>query len=190
MRLFVALEVNEAVRAGCAALQAELQKTDRKVSWPPPGNLHVTVKFLGEVGEPTAGEVERALGEAAATATGFTLSFRGAGAFPGLSRPRVLVVEAESVPPALARLHGEIEERMWGLGFARERRAFRPHLTLGRVRGRGPGRPWPELAELADAPVGETRVDELALVCSTLTPQGAVYDVVARAPLGGDEEGK
>jgi 2'-5' RNA ligase len=96
-------------------------------------------------------------------------------------------VEAESVPPSFARLHGEIEERMAQLGFARERRAFRPHLTLGRVRGRGPGRPWPGIAKLADAPVGTVRVDGLALVRSTLTPQGAVYDVIARAPLGETE---
>jgi 2'-5' RNA ligase len=134
MRAFVAIEMTEPIREALAALLVELRRVDAPVKWVEPQNIHLTLKFLGEVPDesvPKAGEILR---QCVAGVAPFALEVKGAGGFPNLKRPRVIFVGALDQPPTSAGLAGRLNEQMAALGVEREDRAFQNHITLGRVR--------------------------------------------------------
>lgn len=185
MRLFVALNLAAEVRAQIQAATAELSRAPLPVRWASAASLHLTLKFLGEVGPDALSEIARASAAAVVRVTPFALRLSGTGAFPSLARPRVLWVGAEPAPELL-RLHAELERELEPLGFAPEAGPFRPHLTLGRVRRGARGGELRGLSEMlrgvrfeAVVPVGE--VD---LMQSHLAPEGARYERLRSFPLG------
>ena len=121
----------------------------------------------------------------AAEVHGFELELRGAGAFPSAARPRTVWLGAGEGAQEMTALHGQVEAQLAKLGFRKEHRRFQTHLTIGRVRGGGPG-----VAELAarlqqnaDFAAGRMAVDKLTVFASTLTPAGPIYDVLGTARL-------
>ncbi|NOZ82546.1 MAG: RNA 2',3'-cyclic phosphodiesterase [Euryarchaeota archaeon] len=146
-----------------------------------PEGTHVTLKFLGEVPESAVGGICSALEAALAGVRGFRAELRGVGAFPSPSSPRVVWAAAEP-EQAFAELHSRVEKALVALGFSKERRAFKPHVTLARMKGRSRGvREF--LARHADAELGSVEVREVHLMRSTLTPAGARYSQVCRVSL-------
>ena len=166
-----------------------LRPLSRAVAWVPAANLHVTLKFLGERSDEQLAEVEAALVEVAAVTAPFALALHGLGAFPGLERPRILWVGiaegALSAREVQARLEAALERR----GIPRERQAWHPHLTIGRVFDerawrREAGLPLRQaLAAAARRSFGTLAVSHLALMRSDLSPQGARYRELASAEL-------
>ena len=135
MRLFVALEIPSAVRENLAALIEELRAADaaatkNKARWVRAENLHVTLKFIGNVDVGKLDTIRAALGEVSASGA-VELRFRGVGFFPNEKRPRVLwagIVASPNLEPLAAGVDARLEK----LGIARETREFAPHLTLAR----------------------------------------------------------
>ena len=145
MRAFIAIEVPEeihvALRERQAAFRAAAPLSEADV-WPKlPENIHLTLKFLGEISERQAAQVTEAL-EAFAPFGKFPIEVKGFGFFPNARCPRVFWVGVQA-PPDLEQLAARVEGAMEKLGFAREERAFTPHLTLARFRS---PRPQPALA--------------------------------------------
>ena len=126
MRLFAGLGLPDPLRARLAALYGSLPGA----RWTPPENLHLTLRFIGEVRSDIADEVDHAL--AAIRARGFPLTLRGTGIFERGGRPAVLYAAIER-DPRLDHLHGKIETAMQRIGLAAERRRFQPHVSLARV---------------------------------------------------------
>jgi 2'-5' RNA ligase len=188
-RAFVALLLDEAMRASVGAEIERLRPLSRAVAWVPAANLHLTLRFLGERSDEQLGEVEAALVEAAAATAPFVLTLHGLGAFPGLERPRILWVGiADGALPARevqARVEAALERR----GMPRERQAWHPHLTIGRVFDerawrREAGLPLRQaLAAAARRSFGILAVSRIALMRSDLSPQGARYRELASAEL-------
>ena len=107
------------------------------------------------------------------------------GSFPHLRRPRVIWIGLEPDDDHLAALYSSLEESLQEIGFPREKRGFRPHLTLGRVRsGRGKGSLVEAIESNAEVDLGYLRIDEVTLFESDLTPQGAIYTALGRYRLG------
>ena len=177
------------MRASVGAEVERLRPLSRAVAWVPAANLHVTLKFLGERSDAQLAEVEAALVEVAAVTAPFALALHGLGAFPGLERPRILWVGiaegALSAREVQARLEAALERR----GIPRERQAWHPHLTIGRVFDertwrREAGLPLRQaLAAAARRSFGTLAVSHLALMRSDLSPQGARYRELASAEL-------
>ena len=138
MRLFVGVAISmESVRAVAAvaeAMRAAAGPEGPPVRWVPPASYHVTLKFLGEARSEVVPALRDAVGEALAGEGPFTFRARGAGAFPALDRARVLWVGVDDPEGRLARLAAACDEAAARLGFRRERRAFHPHVTIGRLR--------------------------------------------------------
>ena len=132
MRLFIAFDLDAAVRVRVGSLLRELRAGAPEIKWVAPDSMHLTLKFIGEQPEAKLAEMIEAL-EAVPRPGPLALSFRGLGCFPNERRPRVFWVGVES-PPELARLAEAIDEAMERFGVERERRPFSPHLTLGRTR--------------------------------------------------------
>jgi 2'-5' RNA ligase len=187
IRTFVAVEMDPAIRRAAQGLIEKFRAAGADVGWVATENMHLTLKFLGDVrGEDIAGVCEAVRG-AVAGVSPFELEIRGAGAFPNLSRPRVIWLGSAEGDEAMADLAERIESALGELGFPREARRFHAHLTLGRVRRGGPA--ISALARLvqehADAPIGRTPVEEVVVFSSQLKPTGAVYEALSRTPLGG-----
>jgi 2'-5' RNA ligase len=189
-RLFVALEPPDPVRRRLAAAAAELRRAagraEADVRWVAPGNLHLTLQFLGAVPEERVDAIEAALTGAAALARPLSLEVTGAGGFPSARRPRVVWLGLAGDVPTLAALVEELGRRLAPLGFPPETRPFSPHLTLGRARDpRGAPGLGGALAARAGADGFPWRATEVALFESHLSPRGPRYEVIQRAALGG-----
>jgi RNA 2',3'-cyclic 3'-phosphodiesterase len=179
VRLFVALEIPSTVRENLAALIENLRSISRDPKWVRPENLHVTLKFLGEVPDARVGTIREALGEILSEQS-VTLKFRGVGFFPNEKHPRVFWAGIQA-SPNLARLAGGIEAAMEKCGIAREERAFSPHLTLARIESRRlPDKLLAGIAENMQRDFGTLQTNELHLIQSKLKPSGAEYTTLAR----------
>ena len=151
------------------------------MAWVAETNLHVTLKFLGQIEESRVGAITEGLASVAARTPAFALDVRGLGAFPTPARPRVLWVGLEPAAP-LRALAGEVDAALAALGFARESRSFAAHVTLGRVRE---SRRHPALAAALARPVqcGRLTVSRVSLMRSELHPRGARYTELASVVL-------
>lgn len=178
MRLFVALEIPSAVRESLATLLASLRAITKEPRWVRVQNLHVTLKFLGEVDEGKLAAVRSALGEVRSEQA-VNLEFRGLGFFPNEKHPRVFWAGMKA-SPNLKTLAGDIEGAMEKLEISREKREFSPHLTLARFeRLRLPEALCKAIAENAQHKFGTLRTNEFHLIQSKLKPSGAEYTTVA-----------
>ena len=158
------------------ALQADLRAAAGPVSWVKPGNIHLTLKFLGEVSPTREGAVREAMGEAVAGVSPFTLRAGGSGVFPGERNPRVLWVGLRAGGPEAAALAARVEAACAARGFPREDRPFRAHLTLGRVRARtGLEATMRRLQAHAGEDLGEMSAERVVLFESGLHPAGAIH---------------
>ena len=185
MRLFTAIELNDKVKAALRQVQRALSAFDRTVRWVTPEQMHLTLKFLGEVPDGRVDEISGASARIARESSPFDLVIGGCGCFPPAGRVRVAWVGMDESSGALAACNERCEAEYAEIGFARERRAFSPHLTLGRVRDdRTDGRLRDAVEALQVEPLRQGVVD-LRVIRSTLTPQGAQYAVVSRHRLGG-----
>ena len=180
MRLFVALIMPEEVKQAAAGMIADLKRAGADIKWVDPANLHLTLKFLGAVEDGLLPALTEALDGALAGRQAMEFTVQGCGAFPGAKRPQVVWLGLEGQTGPLAELSAALERACEPLGLAPEGRAFRAHLTLGRLRrGRGPSTP---LAPLVRALAGRAdwqgpafTARRVELMHSTLTPPGPIY---------------
>jgi RNA 2',3'-cyclic 3'-phosphodiesterase len=192
VRTFIAVEIEEPVRDRAQGLIETFRQVPADVKWVEWQNLHLTLKFLGEVPLMETAEIIRAVARAAAEVPPFELEIRGAGAFPNLDRPRTVWLGANEGGDAMSDLAVRIERALKKLGYPPEGRKFKPHLTIGRVRGGGPelaqlGR---LLAEHADDDLGRSSVEEVLVFGSHLGPGGSTYEVLGHAALGSAAGGR
>ena len=174
MRLFVALKIPRTVRENLAGLLEALRAITKEPSWVRPANLHVTLKFLGEVTDAKVEAVRSAL-RAIHSGQAVTLEFRGLGFFPNEKQPRVFWAGTEA-SPSLKMLAADIDAAMEKLGIPRERREFSPHLTLARFeRARLQEALRSAIAANAQREFGSLRTGEFHLIHSKLKPSGAEY---------------
>jgi RNA 2',3'-cyclic 3'-phosphodiesterase len=189
LRTFVAVEINGPIRARAGELITALAATTADVKWVEPHNLHLTLKFLDEVHQREIARVCQAVAQGAAEVEPFELEVRGAGAFPNAARPRTVWLGAREGAEQMVVLHDRVEAALAELGYRQEHRRFQTHLTIGRVRGGGPG--IAELGNLlqqhADTPVGHMTVQKVTVFCSTLTPAGPIYETLGTGQLGGPD---
>lgn len=180
IRAFFAIELGDAARRAAAELARWLREAPggEGVRWVRPEALHVTLRFLGDVDPARAAPLaSRARLELAALSP-FVLRLGPAELFPTPRRPRVVALGLEPAAP-LEALAAAVERAVVAEGFAPEPRAFRPHLTLGRVRDRR----FPSVAA-APLPAQELAVRESILFRSELSPGGSRYTPLERIPLG------
>ena len=184
MRCFIALELDEAIKDNLEIAQQLFKGIGGKVGWCSRGQMHLTLKFLGDVPEETIPKVIEAMTAAARKVSPFEFTVERLGAFPPKGSPRVLWAGISDCPPLL-KLQQFLEEALKPLGFEPEEHGFTPHLTLGRVRERVDLRTFLSvLNENRDFFAGDQQTDKLILFASDLKPTGAVYTPLAEAILG------
>src|SRR5215471_3191975 len=130
MRLFLAVDLPDQVRHELSAVQNALKPLTDSARWVQADSIHITLKFLGEVPEKVVDDIDTAL--AGLSWNPFTVTVHGVGFFPGNRSPRVFWAGMEA--PTMQDLAEELDSRMERVGFDKEKRAFRPHITLARAR--------------------------------------------------------
>jgi RNA 2',3'-cyclic 3'-phosphodiesterase len=188
VRIFVAVDIGDAVRREAArvvsALQMKLEaaKTPPKVSWVKPAALHVTIRFLGEVEPAEVDRIMPLLAPPIAMAP-FDVQWRGLGTFPNNRHPRALWLGVINGAAQLAAIEAEVSKRLTGAAVALDDRALLPHLTLGRVKMAGAGVDWPKVLQSAEVKNAVSRIDRVTLYQSKLSQYGPHYTELVSAPL-------
>jgi RNA 2',3'-cyclic 3'-phosphodiesterase len=183
MRLFIALELPQEIKAELAALQQALRQARAEVAWTKAENLHLTLKFLGEVPAERVEQIAQACRAAAQTCAPLLLTTQGTGFFPDARRPRVVWAGLSGAVPDLLALQRQLAERLVPLGFPREDKPFRPHLTLGRCKSPKNLAQLVARAEAYALPARSFTASELVLMQSQLHPTGSIYTPLQRAGL-------
>jgi 2'-5' RNA ligase len=175
IRAFVGIRIDTNMALRVAEVQSQLKTHLDGIRWVATEKFHFTIKFLGPVHEDRIHPIANALAQALAGVRPFLVSGRGIGVFPDIKRPRVIWAGLSS--KELENIVQRVDEAVEPLGFNREARPFKPHLTLGRWRNSGtnPDKLRQELDRWKDSALGESWVKEIVLFQSLVTPQGAVY---------------
>jgi len=181
VRCFIAVEVEDAVILGALGrVQAGLKGTGADLKAVERENIHMTLRFLGDVGEGILEDVKGLVSELEFAP--FPMELEGIGVFPNLGRPRVVWVGLTKGAEELAGIFNILEPALVGMGFKPDRRGFRPHITIARVRSRR------NLAQLVEEVLnyrgerfGEFEVRHVRLKKSVLTPRGPVYTTLVES---------
>lgn len=186
MRAFIAIALPAEVREALERLQQDLAASRADVKWVEPPNLHVTMKFLGEITEDQRRAVEAMLRRLAEREAPFLLGVQTLGAFPSAAAPRVIWVGLAEGRERVQRMAEAIERGGAALALVKENRPFAAHVTIGRVRsGSHRQQLTRRLQETVWQPPAPWRVTSLALFQSVLGPGGPRYTVLADVPLSG-----
>ncbi len=184
IRAFIAISLPERILQAIAKLQETLKGSGLKIRWTRKEGIHLTIKFLGDIEWDDVEKIHVAMERTTQDFSPFTLRGEGVGVFPDVRRPRVVWVGLTGDVEALRLLQSDLEDQLNHFGFLKEKRAFKGHLTVGRVKGRV------DLAKLAKAleALGEFRTESftaqsVVLFQSDLRPNGAVYSRLAEVPL-------
>jgi 2'-5' RNA ligase len=182
IRVFCAVELPEEIRAAVAAHSARLRLDfpDARASWARPEGLHVTLKFIGEVEAARVGEVSRAAAAAAGGFSPFSLSVEESGTFPPRGAARVLWLGVKDESGQLARLQRRLEHECGAAGFPSEPRAFKPHLTVARLRTPKDAHTLSEAHRRAPFGPYAFEASELLVIRSELGPGGSRYTPLSR----------
>lgn len=185
MRAFLGIGLPDACRSAIARALGPFRAESGRIAWVRDQNLHLTLKFLGEIRPDQVDGLETLLADAAAGVPPFDFDVAGAGAFPSLRAPRVLWVGIAEPLELVGKLQQNIETALSRSGFPREDRPFHPHVTAGRVKGPLPSG-WGErfAGALSGIRFGSARAASFQLFESRLSPAGATYTVVREIPLG------
>ncbi len=183
IRAFIALNLPIETVEQVAELQAELRSAaaaaELRVAWVPPPNMHVTLRFLGEIPEEAATAIGDTLERNLARWPALPVIVRGVGAFPEQSKPRVIWLGVDDADGAVVKLASEVNGWLDDLGFAPDKREIQPHLTLGRVK-QGDG---DIVSPFADREIGSCVASEVAFYRSVLQRKGAEYEALRRVVL-------
>jgi len=183
-RVFIGIDIDEAVRQKLVAAQEQLQATGAQLKLVEPPNVHVTMKFLGEVPEDKIGAIAEALRKAAAATGQFDIGVKGIGVFPNLRYIRVVWAGVAEGRDEVIGLQQGIDRELGPLGF-RPERDFVPHLTIARVKtAKQKERLAAFIKEMAGTEFGTTRAQAVELKQSTLTQKGPIYTTLARVEFG------
>jgi RNA 2',3'-cyclic 3'-phosphodiesterase len=175
IRTFIAVEIPESIKSRIERLQEALRQIGAKVSWTTPSNVHLTLKFLGDVEPSRIEQVRKAVERAAGGIAPFEVEIGGTGCFPSPRNPRVLWVGLPDVPEALRQLYSNIETELDREGFLQEKRRFSPHLTIGRIRAQHNAATVAEALIASGFEPEKFKATEVIVMRSDLKPTGSIY---------------
>ncbi len=176
IRAFIAIEIDLPSKQKISRLISELKKSKADVKWITENQMHITLKFLGNIDKERIQNISGVLDEISRNFNAFDIQFSKLDAFPNMKRPRVIWLGVKKGADLIKLLNEKIEKEFEKLGFQKEKREYKTHLTLGRVKSlKNITSLAGSIDKIAFQPTDETKIDRLILFQSTLTPKGAIY---------------
>jgi 2'-5' RNA ligase len=188
IRTFVAIDIPEEIKDSMEKIQFRLRSSLKEgmIRWTKPNSVHLTLKFFGSISDRDIEHITGLLKDSVKGFKPFTLTAEKVGVFPNARQPRVLWLGLTDGENSLMPLQKQIDDDLHGIGFPREERPFRPHLTLGRTKAhRGIEGLSVVLEEFKDYQAGIMPAAGLTLYRSDLRPEGPKYTRLGYFPLGG-----
>jgi len=183
MRLFIGIDVTDELRGALVQVQEKLKSTGADIKPVEPENIHLTIKFLGEVGDDIVGKISAAIERSISGKGVFQADVRGIGVFPSLKYIRVIWAGVGTGADRIVELQRSLDSELVDLGFRRER-DYVPHITLARVRSpKGKEKLVEAVKEVSDLEFGHMQVLSVKLKQSTLTSRGPIYSTLSEAKL-------
>ena len=184
IRSFIAIELPEAVLAALKMIQDGLKSTALKAKWIRPENIHLTLKFLGNVDPGDLTKIAAAMVNAVKDQRPFSLVAKGVGVFPGIRGPRVVWVGLSGQSDSLKALQSALDANLADIGYPKETRPFKGHLTIGRIKHAPSPKAVAEILQAhAEFISDEFHVAQIGLFKSELKPAGAVYSKLEQISL-------
>lgn len=184
IRTFIALELPPPVRLLLHKAQQELKRFKIRARWVRPENIHLTLKFLGDINPDHIDKIGAAMAGAAIEFPPVTLTVRGIGVFPGIKRPRVIWMGLGGDIRSLLALQSRLEQELAEAEFPKDKRSFKAHLTLGRLKQSvNPAVIRQMISEYATLSSDEFVCNQVILFKSDLKPSGAVYSKLKQTNL-------
>ncbi|MBU1091078.1 MAG: RNA 2',3'-cyclic phosphodiesterase [Candidatus Omnitrophica bacterium] len=182
MRTFIAIELPKEIKDELTKLQDQLKLSNADVKWVAPENIHLTIKFLGEINEEKLCRISEVIENCAKDKSPYLIRINSLGVFPNMNSPRVIWVGLDKGNQETEELAKSIEENLEKLGIPKEKRPFSSHITIARVRSMKNREQLIEaLKKLENVFVGnnlEWNVKKVILFKSTLTPKGPTYEAL------------
>jgi RNA 2',3'-cyclic 3'-phosphodiesterase len=185
MRIFIAIPLPDNIQAGLSILQDGLRRSGADIKWVNPVDIHITLRFLGDIDYKAIRLITRALREDTGSYASFDISISRIGVFPSMLCPQIIWAGVHEGRPACAVLQKGIERCLEGLGIKKEARLFSPHLTLGRIRSQKNIHALIKmLGKEKDFSIrAKIHVKKIVLFSSVLTRQGPAYSSLEEFPL-------
>jgi 2'-5' RNA ligase len=185
VRAFIAIPLPKEVIERIRELGEQLKKDRLPIRWVKPENIHLTMKFLGDIPESSVLKILREMKKISNNFSSLNLFAKGIGVFPGVKRPRVLWVGVRGDLEKLAQILTDLEQNLEKIGFPRETRPFKSHLTIGRMKRRvDPVKLAETMKSGSDFSSPHFRVKEIVLFQSKLKPSGAQYTRLGSVTFG------
>jgi 2'-5' RNA ligase len=188
IRAFIAVTLPEPLTDLVFEVQQTLKDLGLRIAWVPPGNVHLTLKFLGDIEPADIDPIAEVMSESAQRTESLTFTAKGLGVFPDLRRPRVVWLGITGDMQQLIALQLDLDARLVALGkgrFKPEDRPFKGHLTLGRIKGGlDSGILTKALRETGRIQSQAFAVDAIHLIQSRLTSSGSIYSPLRSVVFG------
>jgi 2'-5' RNA ligase len=179
MRTFIAIELPEEIKDALAKLQDKLKDSQADVKWVKPENIHLTLKFTGEIDDEQLTELTKILEKTAGNNSSFQIRLSSVGVFPKINFPRVIWVGMGKGGNETKAIAEDLEERISLIGIPKEKRPFSCHITIGRVRSSlNRDKLVNSLKAVDSLERKEFTVKKITLFKSTLTPKGPAYEIL------------
>jgi 2'-5' RNA ligase len=187
MRTFIAIELSREIKEYLARLQDKLKLSQADVKWVTPQNIHLTLKFIGEIDEKPLEQLKQILQDIATGQKQFSLSLTSVGAFPSLTSPRVIWVGINKGDEEVKTIAKTLEEKLSEIGITKEDRPFSSHITLGRTKSSKNQNNLVKTLQFSTEKLpeatAEMTVEKITLLKSTLTPKGPIYEILKEVSL-------
>lgn len=182
VRVFIAIEITKKTQDELANLAGLYKDPHDKVTWVAPNNIHLTLKFLGNVPEKDIDRIKDVLSDLSKRYSRFEAEVKGLGVFPSEKSPRVVWAGVDKGRENIKSICGDLEEKLAQIGFPKEERGFTPHFTLGRVKYIKDTKKFAEKISTHKSDfIDKIDIKDISLIKSKLTPEGSVYEALYRA---------
>lgn len=179
IRAFIAIELPPEIIKKIAEIQDRFKALNLDATWVKPSNIHLTLKFLGNINPQLLSKVKEVIVESLPPVPEFSISLGTVGVFPNIKQPRVLWIGVEETHQQLILLKSNIDKGLEPLGFEIDRKKFSPHLTLGRIKSaKGKSRLREMIQSFEKMDAEAIKVSSVKLMQSQLTPRGSIYTVL------------
>ncbi len=189
MRAFIAIDLPKEIKDYLSLLEAKLKQSEADVKWVAPINIHLTLKFLGDIDEKKISQIIQILEEISLKQTQFILELSSIGAFPNIKSPRIIWIGVTTGNSEVKQIVANLETRIEKIGIAKENKPFTSHVTIGRVKSNlNREKLTQSLTIITTESNNESQfvVKKLILFKSTLTPKGPIYEAVKETSLKTD----
>ncbi|MDD5014077.1 MAG: RNA 2',3'-cyclic phosphodiesterase [Atribacterota bacterium] len=184
IRIFIAVNLNPDIRKHLAYLKDNMDIPESKMKWVEKNNLHITIKFLGYISPEQTELIQSELKEITSQYDPFLIKLSSyIGVFPTYKMPQIIWVGIKEGTNKLEELHNSIEINMFKKGFPREEKCFSSHITIGRVKYIGDKASFIQILKTIKVNNLSQEVCSVDLMESKLTPNGPVYNIMAKFPL-------